>query len=66
MPFRQPLDSPIHKASKANNGWHFCEARRTLNKYTVPNMCPVPHMPDIPSTLTRCSIFRIRFCMGLQ
>ncbi len=50
--------SPLHMVPKRTPGdWHPCGDFRALNKITVPDCYPVPHLHDFTATLRGASIF---------
>ena len=49
--------SPLHMAPKKDGTWRPCRDYRKLNKQTVPNRYPLPHIQDVVRDLDDCCIF---------
>lgn len=56
-PSKSSWSSPLHLVSKPNNEWRPCGDYRSLNKVTVPDRYPVPHIHDFVSNLHGKKVF---------
>ena len=52
-----PWASPLHMVPKASNGWCPCGDYRHLNKVTIPDHYPVPHIEDFSANLANVQVF---------
>jgi len=50
-------DNPLHLILKKKSDWRLCGDCRRLNKVTVPNRYPIPHLHDFPHNLEKSIIF---------
>nr|VZI44033.1 unnamed protein product [Spirometra erinaceieuropaei] len=57
-PSESPWASPLHMVPKATSGdWRSCGDYRALNKATIPDRYPVPHLQDFAGALFGKSVF---------
>lgn len=56
-PSDSPWASPLHLASKKDNGWRPCGNYRMLNARTVPNRYPLRHIHDFAHNIAGCKVF---------
>lgn len=56
-PSSSPWASPLHCVPKKNGQWRFVGDYRALNKVTVPDRYPVPHIHDLLNAFQGKSIF---------
>lgn len=49
--------SPLHLASKKDNGWRPCGDYRALNALTIPDNYPIRHIQDFTNQLTGSIVF---------
>ena len=54
---KSPWASPLHVAPKPSGGWRPCGDYRRLNKATVDDRYPLPHIQDFNSNLSGARIF---------
>lgn len=51
--------SPLHLASKKDNGWRPCGDYRQLNARTIPDKYPIRHIHDFSHCLSGCKFFSV-------
>jgi len=56
-PSCSPWANPLHLIPKKNVEWRICGDYRRLNRITIPDRYPIPHLHDFAHHLTGCKIF---------
>lgn len=56
-PSKSPWASPIHFVPKPDGTWRICGDFRALNKVTIPDRYPIPHIHDVVMGLRGKKIF---------
>ena len=52
-----PWSSPLHMVKKKDRGWRPCGDYRRVNKVTVLDMYPLPHIYDFTSQIAGSTVF---------
>ncbi|CAH2207628.1 jg13957, partial [Pararge aegeria aegeria] len=58
-PSDSPWSSPLHLATKKDNGWRPCGDYRLLNARTIPDKYPIRHIHDFAHSLSGCKYFSV-------
>jgi len=56
-PSSSPWSSPLVMVKKPNGQWRLCGDYRTINRVTIPDLYPLPHIHDINGQLYNKTIF---------